>query len=76
MPRSTAGRVFLALGLLVVVGGLTFPTLRRVVAAVPGDRSSWVPMTHGPIPTLIHLVFLQIELNAEVKGHNKRLGAR
>jgi hypothetical protein len=53
----------------VVVGGMTFPTLRRVVAAGPGpDGGSWTPMIHGPIPTLIHLVFLRIELKKSESG--------
>jgi hypothetical protein len=46
----------------VVVGGLMFPTVRRVVAMAPGDGESLVPMLHGPVPILIHLVFLKIEL--------------
>jgi len=53
----------------VVVGGLTFPTFRRVVALAPGDGGSLVPMLHGPVPTLIHLVFLKIELK---KGENNQ----
>jgi hypothetical protein len=44
----------------VEVGGLKFPTLRRVVAK--GEAG---PMMFGPIPTLIHLVFLRIELGEE-----------
>ncbi|UKZ74793.1 hypothetical protein TrVFT333_002463 [Trichoderma virens FT-333] len=46
----------------VALNGITFPTLRRVVAGTEGEDGIYVPMTHGPIPTLIHLVFLKIEL--------------
>jgi hypothetical protein len=46
----------------VVVGGMTFPTLRRVVAVGPGEGENLIPMMHGPIPTLIHLVFFRIAL--------------
>ncbi|KKO96979.1 hypothetical protein THAR02_10914 [Trichoderma harzianum] len=46
----------------VALNGITFPTLRRVVAGTQGDSGIYVPMTHGTIPTLIHLVFLKIEL--------------
>jgi hypothetical protein len=52
----------------VVVDGMTFPTLRRVVAAVEGEGGSWVPMVHGPIPTLINLVFLRIQLKSVQDG--------
>lgn len=46
----------------VIVDGMTFLTLRRVVAAAQGEGGNFVPMIHGPIPTLIHLVFLRIQL--------------
>ena len=55
----------------VVVGGLRFPTVRRVVAMVPGDGGGLVPMLHGPVPTLIHLVFLKIELKMGGDGQTE-----
>jgi hypothetical protein len=47
----------------ITVGGLTFASLRHIVAIGPvGENGSPAPMWHGPIPTLIHLVILKIAL--------------
>lgn len=48
------------------VGGMTFPSLRHIVAIGPvGVDGSAAPMMFGPIPTLIHLVILRIVLKAK-----------
>jgi hypothetical protein len=47
----------------VEVGGLKFPTVRRVVAIGPVGRDGGLaPMVYGPVPTLINLVILEIVL--------------
>ncbi|KAI5465217.1 hypothetical protein BGZ63DRAFT_173416 [Mariannaea sp. PMI_226] len=51
----------------VVVGGLTFPTLRRVIAINPADGT---PLYHGPIPTLVHLIIRSIMLNKQGTASN------
>jgi hypothetical protein len=50
----------------VVVGGMTFAGMRRVVAVGEGE----VPMLYGPVPTLINLLFTKIELKGEGNAAN------
>lgn len=50
----------------ITVGGMTFPSLRHIVAVGPvSENGSLAPMLHGPIPTLIHLVILKISLQGK-----------
>lgn len=46
----------------ITVGGMKFPTMRRVVTLRPSAQ----PMHNGPIPTLINLVFRRIEPKGSV----------
>jgi len=48
----------------VEIGGMVFPTFRRVVVRMEGE-GGLVPMVYGPLATLIRLVFLGIELKEE-----------
>ncbi|UKZ77004.1 hypothetical protein TrVFT333_004720 [Trichoderma virens FT-333] len=54
------------------MGGLSFPTLRRVVVI---DTASGLPMHFGPIPTLVSLTFHSFEIKragaADVSKENK-----
>lgn len=49
----------------ITVNGMTFPSLRRVVAAGVGPDGVYLPVSHGPTPTLIHLVFFKVQLNRQ-----------
>lgn len=52
----------------VVVGGIKFPTRRRIIAINPANG---VPLYHGPIPTLISIFVSSIELQKEESAGSK-----